>query len=130
MQKSKPINIVIVAFFLFVWGILSIPIGVLSFAFVPFASDDGRALADAYILLVLGIAHLVAAYGLWTRQDWSRRFTFLILLISILLTPMYIEDDTNKLEIDALIIGCVLNAVMILLIWNKKVGEWLESAGQ
>ncbi|HBM89397.1 MAG: DUF2127 domain-containing protein [Parvibaculaceae bacterium] len=127
MHNSKPINIVIVAICLFVFGLLSIPIGVIALAFVPLASEASKELANAYLILIFGIADLVAAYGLWTRQQWARSFTLLVLALSILLTPLFVEDDTSKLEIDALIVGCVLNAAMMLLIWNKKVGDWLRT---
>lgn len=69
MQKSKPISVIIVAIYLFVFGLISIPVGFIALAFVPLASDGTRELADAYLLLVFGIADLVAAYGLWTRQQ-------------------------------------------------------------
>lgn len=129
MQNAKPINIVIVAFYLFVFGLLSIPIGVIALAFVPVTSEGIKELANAYLLLIFGIADLVAAYGLWTRQQWARGFTLFVLAFSILLTPVFVEDDVSKLEIDVLIIGCVLNAVMMLLIWNKRVGDWLRNKG-
>ncbi len=130
MQKSKPINIVIVAIYLFVFGFISIPVGFITLAFAPLASDGTRELADAYLLLVFGIADLAAAYGLWTRQHWARGFTLLILTVAILLTPLFIEEDTSKLEIDGMIIGCVLNAAMMPLLWNHKVSAWLRTADQ
>jgi len=40
------------------------------------------------------------------------------------------EDDICKSEVGPVIVGCTLNAGMILLIWNKRFGDWLRSEEQ
>ena len=60
------------------------------------------------------------------RLQWVRRFTVLVLVLSILLALTSMEDDICKSEVGPVIVGCILNADMILLIWNKRVGNWLQ----
>jgi len=127
MDNSKPINVVIVATYLFLFGLPAVGIGFVSITIVPLVMDTGKELAFSYLLFFFGIADLVAAYGLWRRQEWARRFTLLDLLLSIAVTPIFITETSSPSEIDAMVVGCFLNAVMILLIWNKRVGDWLRN---
>tara|TARA_R110002110_G_scaffold20262_1_gene82400 strand:- start:584 stop:856 length:273 start_codon:yes stop_codon:yes gene_type:complete len=75
---------------------------------------------------LLGGTSLTSAYGLWTRQSWSKRTTIVVLLAPALLTPLWMSEENPVVVNQLIVLGSVLDVFLLVMLWNKKVDGWLQ----
>ena len=97
--------------------VLTVIVAVANIAFmvVPGASDDVP-MAVVVIGLLLGIAGLPAAYGLWRCRRWAMIATVVISAINFLASAPGIVAGPSGFAIGAAVVGTILSAATIVLV--------------
>ena len=83
-QKHRPLGVTIIAILTIIGGIGFLASGIAAVVATPFLSDMGGLSAGiGAVLIALGIAYFVMAYGLWKGKGWAWTITLVLSFIGI-----------------------------------------------
>ena len=80
MQRSRPLGVTIIAILAVIGGIGSVLSGLAIIAIIPLLG-----IIFGGLLIIIGLAYFVVAYGLWKGKRWTWRTTLILSIISIIL---------------------------------------------
>jgi lysylphosphatidylglycerol synthetase-like protein (DUF2156 family) len=84
MQKqSRPRGVSIIAILIVIAGVLTLLIGIGSFAIGPLIGISLVFVVFGAISLAIGVAYLVMGYGLWKGRGWAWTISTIVLIIGI-----------------------------------------------
>ena len=75
-----------------------------------------------FMMLLIGIAYLALAYGLWTLQSWTRLYSFVTLAI-VLVTGIFNTMDDKLLDLGFVLVFFICCAV------NFVIAAWFLLQG-
>ena len=85
-QKHRPLGVTIIAILTIIGGIGFLASGIAAVGVAPFLPDLGiLSAAIGAVLIALGIAYFVMAYGLWKGKGWAWTITLVLSFIGIVL---------------------------------------------
>ncbi len=126
MKNSNPLAVVFVAIYNLINGLVSVSLGLMGVFLFPFIPEMEIELFESYFHFLVGIGLLTSALGLWGQQSWSRPMSLVVMLFPALLTPLWLSE-TNAAAVNQLVVvGAVVDIFLLLMLWNKPVGEWIE----
>ncbi len=110
MQKSRPIGVTIVAILMIISGILFLVGGTGLVVFIP---------PIGVPLIIIGIANLVLAWGLFKGKGWAWIITVILAIISVILSIVSIASGgrTN-------IISLIISAVILYYMYRTEVKSY------
>jgi len=83
-QKHRPLGVTIIAILTIIGGIGFLASGIAAVVAAPFLSDtEGLSAGIGAVLIALGIAYFVMAYGLWKGKGWAWTITLVLSFIGI-----------------------------------------------
>lgn len=85
MEKKKTLGVTATAIYGSFSGLILLPIGLLLLIFSETKDGNLYFMLGGLLFSVLGIFLLASVYGLWTLQEWGRRLTIWLSVISIVL---------------------------------------------
>jgi hypothetical protein len=84
MQKqSRPRGVSIIAILIVIAGVLTLLIGIGSFAIGPLIGISLVFVVFGAVSLAIGVAYLVMGYGLWKGRGWAWTISTIVLIIGI-----------------------------------------------
>jgi uncharacterized membrane protein (DUF2068 family) len=84
--KDRPLGVTIIAILTIIGGIGFLISGITAVGVAPFLPDLGiLSAAIGAVLIALGIAYFVMAYGLWKGKGWAWTITLVLSFIGIVL---------------------------------------------
>ena len=87
MQKqSRPRGVSIIAILIVIAGVLTLLIGIGSFAIGPLIGISLVFVVFGAISLAIGVAYLVMGYGLWKGRGWAWTISTIVLIIGIVVS--------------------------------------------
>jgi len=103
-QQNRPLGVTIIAILMIIVGILSIAGGAILF------------LLGGFVLVAVGIASIVVAYGLWKGKRWAWIITLILSVIGLISGIIYLALGKFQ-EIGHVII----NGVIIYYLYRPNV---------
>jgi len=79
MQRSRPLGVTIIAILAVIGGIGSVLSGFAIMAIMPFLG-----IIFGGLLIIIGLAYFVVAYGLWKGLNWAWNITLIVSVIGII----------------------------------------------
>ncbi len=79
MQRSRPLGVTIIAILAVIGGIGSILSGFAIMAIIPLLG-----IIFGGLLIIIGLAYFVVAYGLWKGLNWAWNITLIVSVIGII----------------------------------------------
>jgi lysylphosphatidylglycerol synthetase-like protein (DUF2156 family) len=108
-QKHRPLGVTIIAILTAIGGIVFLVSGIAGVIAAPLVSDFGGVSAGiGIILLVIGIAFLVVAYGLWKGMRWAWTITLILSVIGIIMAIASIAVGNVGAVVSIIIHGVVI----------------------
>ena len=108
-QKQRPLGVTIIAILTAIGGIVFLATGIAGVVASPFVSEfSGLSAATGIISLLLGIAYLVMAYGLWKGKRWAWTITLILSVIGIILAVASIAVGNVGAIVSIIIHGIVI----------------------
>jgi hypothetical protein len=79
MQRSRPLGVTIIAILAVIGGIGSVLSGFAIMAIIPLLG-----IIFGGLLIIIGLAYFVVAYGLWKGLNWAWNITLIVSVIGII----------------------------------------------
>ncbi len=79
MQRSRPLGVTIIAILAVIGGIGSVLSGLAIIAIIPLLG-----IIFGGLLIIIGLAYFVVAYGLWKGLNWAWNITLIVSVIGII----------------------------------------------
>jgi hypothetical protein len=79
MQRSRPLGVTIIAILAVIGGIGSVLSGFAIIAIIPLLG-----IIFGGLLIIIGLAYFVVAYGLWKGLNWAWNITLIVSVIGII----------------------------------------------
>jgi hypothetical protein len=79
MQRSRPLGVTIIAILAVIGGIGSVLSGLAIMAIIPLLG-----IIFGGLLIIIGLAYFVVAYGLWKGLNWAWNITLIVSVIGII----------------------------------------------
>ena len=79
MQRNRPLGVTIIAILAVIGGIGSVLSGFAIMAIIPFLG-----IIFGGLLIIIGLAYFVVAYGLWKGLNWAWNITLIVSVIGII----------------------------------------------
>jgi lysylphosphatidylglycerol synthetase-like protein (DUF2156 family) len=79
MQRSRPLGVTIIAILAVIGGIGSVLCGLAIIAIIPLLG-----IIFGGLLIIIGLAYFVVAYGLWKGLNWAWNITLIVSVIGII----------------------------------------------
>ena len=79
MQRSRPLGVTIIAILAVIGGIGSVLSGFAIMAIIPLLG-----IIFGGLLIIVGLAYFVVAYGLWKGLNWAWNITLIVSVIGII----------------------------------------------
>lgn len=114
MQKHRPLGVTIIAILTVIGGIGFLASGATALALIPLFG-----IIIGSILVVIGLAYFLMAYGLWNGLRWAWTTTLILSGIGIILGIGSIVSG----NIGALF-HTIVNAIVIYYLYRPKVKEY------
>lgn len=114
MQKHRPLGVTIIAILTVIGGIGFLASGATALALIPLFG-----IIIGGILVVIGLAYFLMAYGLWNGLRWAWTTTLILSGIGIILGIGSIVSG----NIGALF-HTIVNAIVIYYLYRPKVKEY------
>lgn len=135
---ARPLGVTIIAILMVISGIVMIVAGAGAVALVPFipamqteelATDisstilGGFAVASGTMMLILGIASLVIAYGLFKGKSWGWTAAVVLSIIGVVLSAVSIATGNF-----GAIISLIINGVILYYLYRPHVKAYFGKA--
>jgi len=104
-QKHRPLGVTIIAVLNVIVGIVAISAGI-----------PALIVGICIVLIIIGIANLVMAYGLWKGKRWAWTITLILSGIGIISSAVSIASGNP-----GAIIGIILYAIIIYYLYRPNV---------
>ena len=114
MEKHRPLGVTIIAILAILGGI-----GLLFSGFTAFALLPVVGIIVGGLLVVIGLAYFVMAYGLWKGKGWAWRITLILAAIGIIVGIGSIAVG----NVGALV-HILINAIVIYYLYRPKVKSY------
>ena len=114
MQKHRPLGVTIISILAVIGGIGFLASGAVALALIHLAG-----IVIGIILVVIGIAYFIMAYGLWTGQRWAWTITLILSAIGVIIGIASIATG----NIGSLF-HTIINAVVIYYLYRGNVEEY------
>ena len=111
MQKNRPLGVTIIAILAVIGGIGSLLSGFAVMAIIPLL---GIILGG--ILIIIGLAYFVVAYGLWKGLNWAWTITLIVSAIGIIVGIGSIVVGNT-----AAIFHVIVNGIVIYYLYRPNV---------
>jgi hypothetical protein len=111
MEKHRPLGVTIIAILAILGGIGFLFSGSAAFALLPIAG-----IVIGGILVIIGLAYFVMAYGLWNGKKWAWTITLILSTIGIILGIASIAIG----NVGALF-QIIINAIVIYYLYRPNV---------
>ena len=145
-QKHRPLGITIIAILTIIGGIGFLASGIRALAVAPFLSNVnisssnispsagttttipqglvGLSAGIGVVLIALGVAYFVMAYGLWKGKGWAWTITVILSFIGIALGIVSIVTVQNI----GAIFHLIINAVVVYYLYRPHVKAFFGKA--
>jgi hypothetical protein len=126
-NKAKPFGIVAIAVWAAFSGVLLLPMSLLSLIAGQADGAKGLLFTGAGILFsALGVGAFTCMYGLWSLQDWGRKFTLWYSWLSIPLGitsifPIWPGQQVTTGNTVLQLVGIVISAIIIGYLSRPRV---------
>jgi uncharacterized membrane protein (DUF2068 family) len=114
MYVQRPLGVTVIAILTVIGGLGFLGSGALIFALIPLLG-----IIIGGVLVIIGIAYFVMAYGLWNGRRWAWKLTLILSVIGIIL------------GIGSIVVGnvgslfhTIINAVVIYYLYRPNVKDY------
>ena len=98
MTTTKPFGVTATAIYSAFGGIISLPVSLLLVFSGSLPKGQGFLMGIGGLLMALGVLLLASVYGLWSLQEWGRKLTIWLYIISAVLGIIVIFPILPKHE--------------------------------
>ena len=126
MRSRRPLPVTVAAFLLVLLSLFGFPWPWM----LLFPEAEQPPAVVLYIGLVLGIAGLIVASGLWTMKAWSYRATIVVCVLNLLSgAPGVFFGPTTRIRVLSAVLEVVALLIIVLLVLPSS-RDALEAADQ
>jgi hypothetical protein len=106
---QKPLGIALTAIFCAFWGLLLVPVGYVTALAKGVRGAPHYAGMYGFLCMVLGVAMLTSAYGLWRMQNWGRWLALGIVAATIPISALGLLGISSGGKVSA---GAVMSSLI------------------
>jgi hypothetical protein len=136
MQKqSRPRGVTIIAILIIIAGILTLLVGIGSFAIGPLVGVSVIFVAFGAISLAVGLAYLAMGYGLWNGKGWAWTISTIVLIIGIIVNIISLPRTIAGLysntgsSLSGDIVSIAISAFIVYYLYRPHVKTYFGKTG-